>query len=106
MQRMEASFARYGGWFVAFARFFEVLRQVNGIVAGTAEMPFRRFLLFNACGAVLWVALWGFGTWRLGRHIRHYAAFFDEASMFFMVGVIILLLMLLLFFIRRHWRQP
>ena len=106
VQRMEASFARYGGWFVAFARFFEVLRQVNGIVAGTAEMPFRRFLLFNACGAALWVALWGFGTWRLGRHIRHYAAFFDEASMFFMVGVIILLLLLLLFFIRRHWRHP
>ena len=59
VRRMEAAFKKYGGWFVTFARFFEVLRQVNGIVAGAAAMPFRRFLLFNATGALLWAGVWG-----------------------------------------------
>jgi len=35
-----------------FARFLAVLRQLNGIVAGTLGMPWWRFLLFNAIGAV------------------------------------------------------
>ena len=105
VQRMQEKFARYGGWFVTFARFFEVLRQVNGIVAGTAEMPFRRFLLFNAGGALLWVSLWGLGTFRLGRHLRMYAQYFDKASLYFIVALVVVLVLLLLYFLRRHWRS-
>ncbi|MFI7019131.1 DedA family protein, partial [Streptomyces sp. NPDC050164] len=33
-------------------------RQANGIIAGLAEMPWRRFLAFNALGAALWVGAW------------------------------------------------
>lgn len=95
VQRMEIIFARYGGWFVTFARFFEVLRQVNGLVAGIAAMPFRRFLLFNACGAVLWVGVWGLGTFYLGRHLRRYAGYFDEVSLFFILALVALLVGLL-----------
>lgn len=71
--RMNQMFVRYRGWLVAFARFFEVLRQVNGFVAGTAEMPFWRFLPFNAAGAMLWIGVWGLGSFRLGRTLIAYA---------------------------------
>ncbi|MGA9852053.1 MAG: DedA family protein [Gammaproteobacteria bacterium] len=102
VRRTENAFKKYGGWFVTLARFFEVLRQVNGIVAGAAAMPFRRFLLFNSIGALLWVGVWGFGTFRLGRHLRMYAGYFDKLSLYFIVALIILLVALLLYFLSRH----
>ncbi|HVA55574.1 MAG TPA: DedA family protein [Gammaproteobacteria bacterium] len=103
VHRMEATFDKYGGWFVTFARFVEVLRQVNGIVAGAAAMSFRRFLLFNATGALLWVGVWGLGTYRLGRHLQKYAGYFDEVSLYFIVAIIVVLAALLMYFISRHW---
>ena len=56
--RAEAFFTRHGGKVVTVARFVEGLRQANGIVAGLSEMRWRRFLAFNALGAVLWVGVW------------------------------------------------
>lgn len=55
---VEAAFARWGPATVAGARFVAVLRQLNGIVAGTLGMEWRRFLVFNALGAALWVGAW------------------------------------------------
>ena len=43
---------------VVFARFVNVLRQLNGVVAGTVRMDWRRFLAFNALGGTLWVLAW------------------------------------------------
>ena len=68
-EAIEGVFARYGGATVAFARFFNVLRQLNGIVAGTLGMDWWRFLVFNAAGAALWVGLWVLGTFYLSEHI-------------------------------------
>lgn len=59
LRRVERFFARYGGAVVAIARFVEGLRQANGIVAGLSDMDWRRFLLWNALGAMLWVGFWG-----------------------------------------------
>lgn len=104
IRKMERAFNRFGGWFVTFARFFEVLRQVNGIVAGTMEMPFRRFLMFNGTGALLWVTVWGFGTWRLGTHMRGFENVFEQAgTLLFIAGVAVLLIVLLV--INHHWRN-
>jgi membrane protein DedA with SNARE-associated domain len=105
VHRMEATFEKYGGWFVTFARFVEVLRQVNGIVAGAAAMSFRRFLLFNTTGALLWVGVWGLGTYRLGRHLQKYAGYFDEVSLYFIVAIIVALAVLFMYFVSRHWHD-
>ncbi|MFE5207062.1 DedA family protein [Streptomyces sp. NPDC056600] len=67
--RAEAFFARHGGKIVTVARFVDGLRQVNGIVAGTTGMPWRRFLAFNALGAALWVGLWATLAYAAGDHI-------------------------------------
>lgn len=67
--RVEALFARYGGWFVLIARFVDGPRQLNGIIAGLLEMPWWRFSFWNLLGAVFWVAVWGLGTYWLDRDI-------------------------------------
>lgn len=46
--------ARRGGWAVFFGRFTAFFRAVMPALAGTAEMPYRRFLLFNATGGIVW----------------------------------------------------
>ncbi|TWV33683.1 DedA family protein [Streptomyces misionensis] len=65
----EEFFHRHGGKIVTVARFVEGLRQVNGIIAGTSGMHWRRFLLFNALGAALWVGLWTSLAYLAGSHI-------------------------------------
>jgi membrane protein DedA with SNARE-associated domain len=67
--RVESVFACYGPASVAAARFFNVLRQLNGIAAGTIGMNWWRFLVFNALGGALWVAAWGLGAFYFGEHL-------------------------------------
>jgi membrane protein DedA with SNARE-associated domain len=67
--KAESFFTRHGGKVVTIARFVEGLRQANGIIAGTTEMPWRRFLAFNALGAALWVGLWAGLGYTAGNHI-------------------------------------
>jgi membrane protein DedA with SNARE-associated domain len=64
--RFEAEFEKRGIYAVIFARFLFGLRQLNGIIAGSAGMAWPRFLLANAVGAILWVGLWTGGARLLG----------------------------------------
>jgi membrane protein DedA with SNARE-associated domain len=72
--KVEAVFARYGAVTVAFARFVNVLRQLNGVVAGMLRMDWKRFLLFNALGGALWVTVWTVAGFYLGKHAANLAA--------------------------------
>jgi membrane protein DedA with SNARE-associated domain len=66
---IENVFLRYGSATVVFARFFSILRQLNGIVAGILGMSWWRFLLFNAIGGALWVTTWVFATAYFSKHM-------------------------------------
>src|SRR5580704_14615979 len=68
LNRVEAFFRRYGPATVAFARFVNVLRQLNGVVAGMLKMEWKRFLVFNALGGALWVSAWTLTGFYLGEH--------------------------------------
>ncbi len=50
----EGYFQRYGVWTVYFGRFVAALRVAAALAAGTAGMPWLRFFLANAAGAVTW----------------------------------------------------
>ncbi len=63
----EGFFNRRGAIIVVVARFVEVLRQLNGIVAGTTRMAWGRFVLYNAVGAALWVGFWSTLFFQLGK---------------------------------------
>ena len=62
-------FLRHGGKVVFFGRFFSVLRTFAALFAGTNRMPWRRFLLFNAAGGIVWATLYGLGAYYLGHAI-------------------------------------
>lgn len=68
--KLSGLFERYGGGFILMARFLDGPRQLNGIVAGTLAMPWWLFTVFNVAGAVLWVGLWGLGTFYLSEHLH------------------------------------
>jgi membrane protein DedA with SNARE-associated domain len=70
LDHAEAFFARHGGKIVVVARFIEGLRQLNGIIAGVAEMHWLRFLIFNAIGAAAWVGLWTTLGYVAGDHVE------------------------------------
>ena len=70
LERVERFVTRFGSGIVIVARFVQVLRQLNGVVAGFGQMPWWRFLAFNVTGAALWVGAWGAGVYVLGRHME------------------------------------
>ena len=57
IRRGERLFDKYGGSTVFFARFIALLRFLAGPLAGMLRMHWKRFLLFNALGAVAWVSV-------------------------------------------------
>jgi membrane protein DedA with SNARE-associated domain len=66
LERLHELFQQHGPVIVVVARFIVILRQFNGLVAGSAAMPWRYFVLTNICGAALWAAVWSFGPYFLG----------------------------------------
>lgn len=57
VDRTHAFFDRHGGKALIIARFVPIIRTYAPFIAGVGVMPYRRFLLFNVVGAVLWVVL-------------------------------------------------
>ena len=53
--RAKSFYDRHGGKTIILARFMPIIRTFAPIVAGTAEMPYRKFLIYNIVGAVVWV---------------------------------------------------
>jgi membrane protein DedA with SNARE-associated domain len=60
-------FLRHGGKVVFFGRFIPILRILAGILAGMNRMPWRRFLIANAAGALLWSGVLGTSAYAFGR---------------------------------------
>ncbi len=69
LERVEGVIRQHGAVMVIFARFFVILRQLNGIVAGTSGMRWTTFLAANSLGAALWVGLWSTIAYRFGHSV-------------------------------------
>jgi membrane protein DedA with SNARE-associated domain len=54
LQVAEDYFRVYGVWTIFFARFVTGIRVIGALAAGTAGMPWPRFFLANASGALVW----------------------------------------------------
>jgi membrane protein DedA with SNARE-associated domain len=91
-------FERHGGKIIIVARFIEGLRQANGIIAGTTGMHWKRFVIFNAIGAALWVAVWTSIGYFSGSHID---AIYSDATRYDKYLAIAAGLVLIAFIVRR-----
>lgn len=66
-------FERHGGKVVLLGRFVAFLRNLAALLAGVTQMEWRRFMLANAAGAILWAGLYGFGAYFLGKEAERLA---------------------------------
>jgi membrane protein DedA with SNARE-associated domain len=98
----ERFFTRHGGKVVIIARFVEGLRQANGIIAGITGMPWRRFLAFNALGAVLWVGVWAGLGYLAGNHIT---AIYDQIQHYQLYALLALGIALVALIVRHLLRR-
>jgi len=101
LDRAERFFERHGGKIVTIARFVEGLRQLNGIIAGIVEMPWRRFVLFNMLGAAAWVALWCSLGYLAGDHVEVISRYLT----YFAVGLGVVFIAWLLWHLRRRHKS-
>ncbi|MGH9280851.1 MAG: VTT domain-containing protein, partial [Acidimicrobiales bacterium] len=74
--RAERYLAEKGGRAVFFGRFIGVLRALVPALAGVSRMPYRRFFVWNALGALIWApgfVLLGYIAGGSYKRIEHYA---------------------------------
>jgi membrane protein DedA with SNARE-associated domain len=90
LKKAEGFFHHYGGGVIVLARFFEGLRQVYAILAGSLNISWRYFIVCNLAGASLWAAVWiGMLLW-FGRHMHHFWILFRDNQFFVLLGIGIL----------------
>ncbi|HEV2403508.1 MAG TPA: DedA family protein [Candidatus Saccharimonadales bacterium] len=97
-------FNRHGGVIVVFARFFEGLRQLNGIIAGTSDMRWQLFLVYNVIGAALWAGTWITFGYVAGNHIAtiyHTVTRYEQYALVLLIVVAAVLLIRMI----RHRRR-
>ena len=101
LARAEQLFGRWGVWSVFFGRFVALLRILAGPLAGALHVPYRKFLIANAAGGIVW----GFGTtyliYYLGRAAEHWLKDFSWAAL----GVAVLFGLATTLYLKRRTRR-
>jgi membrane protein DedA with SNARE-associated domain len=59
LREFDRFFDRHGAKTVFIARFVTGLRVFGALLAGTSDLPWSRFLVYNASGAVAWATTFG-----------------------------------------------
>lgn len=62
----EEFYQKYGGTALIIGRFVPIVRTFAPIFAGVVKLNFRKFVLFNILGAVLWVSVMTLSGYFLG----------------------------------------
>lgn len=101
----EKFFRRQGPKIVILARFVEGLRQANGIIAGTTEMPWRSFLIFNTIGAALWVTTWILIGDLAGQHLNAIYQQFQRYSLIALILAVVVIVAVVIRHVRARKRH-
>src|SRR5580700_7645592 len=69
LQRAHDFYEKYGGRAVILARFVPIVRTFCPPVAGAANMPYSRYVMFDIVGGISWVSATILGGFFLGRTV-------------------------------------
>jgi membrane protein DedA with SNARE-associated domain len=92
--RSELFFARHGDKAVLAARFVLGLRTWGSMLAGMARMPFIRFQVFSALGALVWATVVGAAGYLLGNNLPLIAAVIRDIGIGGLVLVVVIVAVL------------
>ncbi len=108
IEKMETLCQRYGTLLVVLSRFIDGPRQLAGIFVGSLKMPAITFFPATAFGAVLWVGIWGLGSYYFGQHAHVIVENFDNIATYTWIVTGLLILSLCVYLIRRrgHRNRP
>jgi membrane protein DedA with SNARE-associated domain len=91
-------FGKHGSKVVFFGRFVSVLRIFAAFLAGVNQMHWRRFLIFNAAGGIVWSTIYGVAAFLLGKQLLQLSGPVDFTLAVVGVAVIIVVIV----FLRRN----
>ncbi|MBI5758859.1 MAG: DedA family protein [Planctomycetales bacterium] len=66
LDRTHEFFERYGAKTIIIARFVPIVRTFAPFVAGMGRMTYRRFMVYNVAGGIVWVVLFVLGGYFFG----------------------------------------
>jgi len=98
--RVDDYFVRHGGKSVFFGHFLHVFRALMPFLAGAGNMPYRRFVVYNTPGCILWAAIFCLLGYFFGESIPWLERWIGRTGLI-VAGVIALILFLFWFF---RWR--
>src|SRR3989475_12857708 len=81
LERARHFFGRHGPPTVFMGRFIALLRTWTAVLAGAAQMPYGRFMLYNALGAVCWAGVVGALGYVFGRNLPRLEHYMGQASL-------------------------
>lgn len=98
----EEFFHKYGGTALIIGRFVPIIRTFAPIFAGVVRLNFRRFVMYNVVGAIIWVATLTLTGYFLGREFPNVIHYIE----YIIVGMIIIAFMpILIALIRKKFKS-
>ena len=89
LNRTHEFYEKHGGKTIIMAQFIPIVRTFAPVVAGAAEMTYRRFASFNVIGAIAWITSMTLTGYLLGRFIPNI-----DKNIHFVVAIVIFLSLL------------
>ncbi|MBC6458295.1 DedA family protein [Actinomadura sp. HBU206391] len=95
---------RRGAFAVFIGRFTALLRALMPALAGSARVPYRKFLLFNAIGGLTWGVGFTLGGFFLGTAFEHTAQLLGRGLA--AAAAVLAIAAAVIWSVRRHRREP
>jgi membrane protein DedA with SNARE-associated domain len=77
LQRAERIFQRYGVWAIFFGRFVALLRVLAGPLSGALRIPWRKFVMANAAGGIVWAGGTALAVYFVGKAAEQWLSRFS-----------------------------
>jgi membrane protein DedA with SNARE-associated domain len=100
LARVDSYFIRHGGKSVFLGHFMHVFRALMPFLAGASKMPYRRFVLYNTPGCILWATIFTLLGYFFGESLPLLERWIGRTGL--IIGGAIVLTLILVWFFR--WR--